>query len=139
MTTKADSSILARQEIEARLDAFYAAWEVRDGAGMRALFGGGDRLLVWGTTREERIEGRAEAAREFDGWVDACPPWTSFEVTHREVGVRDGLAWAAEEVTGAWSHEARRKSGAEHFRITTVWEEEGGWKLVHVHMDLLRD
>jgi hypothetical protein len=136
MTAKAESSALARQEIEARLDAFYAAWRVRDGPGMRALFDDA-RLLVWGTTREERIEGRAEADREFDGWVDACPPWTSFKVTHREAGVRDGLAWAAEEVTGTWSHE--RKSGAEHFRITTVWEEHDEWKLVHVHLDLLSE
>jgi hypothetical protein len=44
MTTKADSS--TPQEIETRLDAFYAAWQVRDGVGMRALFGG-DLLLVW--------------------------------------------------------------------------------------------
>lgn len=137
MTTRADSSTLTRQEIEARLDAFYAAWQVRDGAGMRALFGSGDRLLVWGATRDERIEGRAEADGEFDRWVDACPPWTSLEVTYREVGVRGGLAWAAEEVAGRWSHEARRKSGAELFRITTVWEKDDGWKLVHAHMDLL--
>ena len=136
MIPNTHGSTLTGQEIGAGLDAFYAAWQARDGAGMRALFGD-DRLLVWGATRDERIEGRAAADREFDRWVDACPPWTSLEVTCREVGVRGGLAWAAEEVTGTWSHEA--KSGTEHFRITTVWEDEGGWKLVHVHMDLLRD
>lgn len=137
MTTRADTSTPTRQEIETRLNAFYAAWQARDGVGMRALFGGGDRLLVWGTARDERIEGRAEADREFDGWVDACPPWTSLEVTRREVGVRGGLAWAADEVTGTWSYESN--SGAEHFRITTVWDEDDGWNLVHVHMDLLKD
>ena len=60
MTTKADTLTSTRQEIETRLDAFYAAWQARDGVGMRALFGGGDRLLVWGTARDERIECRAE-------------------------------------------------------------------------------
>ena len=63
MTTRADTSTSTRQEIETRLDAFYAAWQARDGAGMRALFGGGDRLLVWGTTRDERIEGRGRGNR----------------------------------------------------------------------------
>ena len=136
MITKADSSTPSRQEIEAHLDAFYAAWQARDGVSMRALFSN-ERLLVWGARRDERIEGCAEADREFDRWVEACPSWTSLEVTRRDVGARGGLAWAAEEVAGTWSHEA--KSGAEHFRITTVWEEDDGWKLVHVHLDLPRD
>ena len=51
--------------------------------------------------------------------------------------MRGGLAWAADEVTGTWSYESN--SGAEHFRITTVWDEDDGWNLVHVHMDLLKD
>lgn len=140
MTTKTDSPALeaARQELEARLRAFYDAWQVRSGPEMRKLFSDDDRLLLWGTDRWERIRGRAEAEREFDGWIDTCPPWTSFEVIYREMDVRDAIAWAAEEVTGLWSRETR--SGATHFRITTVWEEKGGgWKVIHAHIDLPLD
>ena len=31
MTTRADTSTSTRQEIETLLDAFYAAWQARDG------------------------------------------------------------------------------------------------------------
>jgi hypothetical protein len=65
-------------------------------------------------------------------------PWTSFEVTYREMDVRDGIAWVAEEVTGLWSRDT--ESGATHFRITTGWGEEGeAWKIRHAHIDLPLD
>ena len=74
MTTRADTSTSTRQEIETLLDAFYAAWQARDGVGMRALFGGGDRLLVWGTTRDERIEvAPRQTASSTGGWTPAHP------------------------------------------------------------------
>jgi ketosteroid isomerase-like protein len=140
MTTKADRAALKtdQQRLEAQLEALYEAWRVRSAPNMRKLFSNDERLLLWGTDRWERIEGRAEADREFDRWIATCPPWTSFEVTHREMDVREGIAWAAEEVIGLWSRET--ESGATHFRITTGWEEEGGeWKIRHAHIDLPLD
>ena len=51
-----------------------------------------------------------------------------------EMDVRDGIAWVAEEVTGAWSRHT--ESGATHFRITTVWEEKDReWKIINAHID----
>ena len=140
MTSKTDSSTpkTARQRLEARLQAFYNAWQALNGPEVRKLFSDDERLLLWGTERWERIRGRAEADREFDRWIATCPPWTSFEVTHRQMDVRDGIAWVAEEVTGLWSRET--ESGATHFRITTVWEEKGEeWEVIHAHIDLPLD
>jgi ketosteroid isomerase-like protein len=143
MTSKTDSSTpkttdSAWQQVEAQLQAFYNAWQVRNASDLRKLFSDDDQLLLWGTDRWERIRGRAEADREFGRWIDTCPPWTSFEVTHREMDVREGIAWVAEEVTGLWSRET--ESEATHFRITTGWEEEGGeWKIRHAHIDLPLD
>jgi hypothetical protein len=90
MTSKTESSDLkttgsASRQVEAQLQAFYNAWQVRHAPDLRKLFSDDERLLLWGTDRWERIEGRAEADREFDRWIDTCPPWTSFEVTHREM------------------------------------------------------
>ena len=139
--TKTDSSTLKtdHQRLESQLQALYTAWQVRSGPDMRKLFSDDEeRLVLWGTERWERIKGRAEADREFDRWIDTCPPWTSFEVTYRQMDVREGIAWVAEEVTGLWSRDT--KSGATHFRITTVWEEKGGqWKVIHAHIDLPLD
>jgi ketosteroid isomerase-like protein len=143
MTSKAESpspktSEQARQQVEDQLQAFYNAWRALDGPEVLKLLSDDDRLLLWGTDRWERIRGRAEADREFDRWIDTCPPWTSFEVTYREMDVRAGIAWVAEEVTGLWSRDT--ESGATHFRITTVWEEKGrGWKVIHAHIDLPLD
>ena len=100
--TKTDSSTLKtdHQRLESQLQALYTAWQVRSGPDMRKLFSDDEeRLVLWGTERWERIKGRAEADREFDRWIDTCPPWTSFEVTYREMDVREGIAWVAEEVT----------------------------------------
>ena len=74
MTTRADTSTSTRQEIETRLDAFYAAWQARDGVGMRALFGGGDRLLVWAprATSASRAAPR-QTASSTGGWTPAHP------------------------------------------------------------------
>ena len=141
MMTKTDSSALKtdHQRLEGQLQALYTAWQVRSGPDMRKLFSDDEeRLVLWGTERWERIKGRAEADREFDRWIDTCPPWTSFEVTYRQMDVREGIAWVAEEVTGLWSRET--ESGATHFRITTGWAEEGGeWKIRHAHIDLPLD
>ena len=143
MTSKTESSSpkmseQARQQVEAQLQAFYEAWQALNGPEIRKLFSEDERLLLWGTDSWERIKGRAEADREFDRWIATCPPWTSFEVTHREMDVRDGIAWAAEEVTGLWSRDT--ESGATHFRIMTVWEEKSGeWKAIHAHIDLPLD
>jgi len=140
MTTKADRADLKtdQQRLETQLEALYEAWQVRNAPNMRKLFSDDKRLLLWGTDRWERIKGRAEADREFDRWITTCPPWTSFEVTHREMDVREGIAWVAEEVTGLWSRET--ESGATHFRITTGWAEEGWeWKIRHAHIDLPLD
>jgi ketosteroid isomerase-like protein len=140
MTSKMDSSTLKtdRQRLEAGLRALYNAWRVRSGPNMRKLFSDDERLVLWGTERWECIRGRAEADREFDRWIDTCPPWTSFEASYRQMDVRAGIAWVAEEVTGLWSRET--ESGATHLRITTVWEEEGGeWKIIHAHIDLPLD
>jgi ketosteroid isomerase-like protein len=140
MTTKADRADLKtdQQRLEAQLEALYQAWQVRNAPNMRKLFSNDERLLLWGTDRWERIKGRAEADREFDSWIATCPPWTSFEVTHREMEVREGLACVAEEVTGLWSRNT--ESGATYFRITTVWEDEDGeWKIRHAHIDLPLD
>ena len=140
MTTKTDRVDLKtdQQRLEAQLEALYEAWQVRNAPNMRKLFSSDERLLLWGTDKWERIEGRAEADREFDRWVETCPPWTSFEVTYREIDVCEGIAWVAEEVTGLWSREI--ESGATHFRITTGWEEEGEeWKIRHAHIDIPLD
>ena len=140
MTTKTDGSTRKtdQERLEAQLGALYNAWQVRSGPEMRKLFSDDERLLLWGTERWERIRGRVEADHDFDRWIDTCPPWTSFEVTYREMDVRAGIAWAAEEVTGLWSRDT--ESGATHFRITTAWEEEGGeWKVIHAHIDLPLD
>jgi len=140
MTTKTDGSTRKtdQERLEAQLEALYNAWQVRSGPEMRKLFSDDERLLLWGTERWERIRGRVEADHDFDQWIDTCPPWTSFEVTYREMDVRAGIAWAAEEVTGLWSRDT--ESGATHFRITTAWEEESGeWKIIHAHIDLPLD
>jgi ketosteroid isomerase-like protein len=140
MATKTDGAGLRtdQQRLEAQLEALYGAWQVRNAPIMRKLFSNDERLLLWGTDLWERIEGRDEADREFDSWIATCPPWTSFEVTHREMDVREGIAWVAEEVTGLWSRET--ESGATHFRITTGWEEKDGeWKIRHAHIDLPLD
>ena len=94
--TKTDSSTLKtdHQRLESQLQALYTAWQVRSGPDMRKLFSDDEeRLVLWGTERWERIKGRAEADREFDRWIDTCPPWTSFEVTYRQMDVREGIAW----------------------------------------------
>jgi ketosteroid isomerase-like protein len=140
MTSKTESSDpkttgSAWRQVEAQLQAFYNAWQVRSASDLRKLFSDDERLLLWGTDRWERIKGRAEADREFGRWIDTCPPWTSFDVTYREVDVRDGIAWVAEEVTGLWSRDT--ESGATDFRITMVWEEKDGeWKIIHAHIDV---
>ena len=123
----------ARSEIEANLIRLYGAWQARDEAGMRALFSDGDDLTLWGTDAFERIVGRAEADRDFASWIATCPPWTSMTPTHRVVGIRDELAWVADEVEGRWANDY--EAGTDHYRVSTVWEkDDGSWRLVHANV-----
>lgn len=79
MTSKTESSPpktteRAWRQVEAQLEAFYDAWQVRNTSDLRRLFSDDERLLLWGTDRWERIKGRAEADQEFGRWIDTCPP-----------------------------------------------------------------
>jgi hypothetical protein len=123
----------ARSELEANLRRLYGAWRARDEAGIRALFSEGDDLLLWGSDVFERIVGRAEADRDFASWIATCPPWTAMAPTHRVIGIRDGLAWVADEVEGHWTR--ADEAGVERLRVTTVWEEhDGSWRIVHANV-----
>jgi hypothetical protein len=129
MTTPARAHA-ADDEVAATVDQMYAAWRDRDEARIRTFFSDADSLLLWGTDRWERIVGRAEADRDFRKWIATCPPWVSIEVKRRTIGVRDGLAWVADEVTGRWARQGEQ--GADAYRTTTIWEKhDGRWVLVH--------
>jgi ketosteroid isomerase-like protein len=132
-TIESSTTERAKSEIEANLRRLYSAWQARDEARMRALFSDCDDLVLWGTDAFERIVGRAEADREFAGWIATCPPWTSMTPTHRVVGIRDGLAWVADEVEGRWANDT--EAGTGNYRVTTVWENgDGSWRLVHANV-----
>jgi ketosteroid isomerase-like protein len=123
----------SRSQIEHNLRDIYDAWQARDEAGVRAFFSDRDDVMLWGTDAFERILGRSEADRDFAGWIATCPPWTTMEPTHRVMGLHDGLAWVADEVTGRWARDD--EVGMEEFRVTTVWEEtDGSWRLVHANI-----
>lgn len=129
MTTSAQTDAAAG-DVAATVDRMYAAWRDRDEARIRTFFSEAETLVLWGTDRWERIIGRAEADREFRNWIAACPPWVSIEVQRRTIGVRGGLAWVADEVTGRWDRGVEQ--GADAYRTTTIWEEHnGGWVLIH--------
>lgn len=119
-------------EITERIRALYDAWRDRDEARSRTFFSESEGLLLWGTDAWERILGRAEADQEFKHWTASCPPWTAIESTHRTIGFREDLAWVADEVIGTWRSAA--ENGQVPFRITTIWEKQGGeWRLLHAN------
>ncbi len=56
MTSKTESSDpkttgSAWRQVEAQLQAFYNAWQVRSASDLRKLFSDDERLLLWGTDR----------------------------------------------------------------------------------------
>jgi hypothetical protein len=123
----------ATHRLERDLRRLYDAWQERDEARIRTFFSNRDDLKLWGTDLFERIVGRAAADREFRTWIATCPPWVSIEPTHRAMDVRDGIAWVADDIEGKWV--AGAESGVDHYRMTTVWQEENGaWRVVHTNL-----
>jgi ketosteroid isomerase-like protein len=124
-----------RQQIETNLRHLYDAWSRRDDAATRALFSHRNDLVLWGSDQFERIVGRAEADREFASWLATCPPWTSIAPTSRTMGLRDGLAWVADEVEGRWVRDG--ESGTVAYRVTSIWEEsDDAWELIHANVTI---
>jgi hypothetical protein len=133
--TAIDSSAAteAARRLERDLHGLLDAWQARDEARIRTYFSSRDDLKLWGTDLFERIVGRAEADREFGSWIATCPPWVSIESTHRVMDVRDGIAWVADDIEGKWVSGAER--GVDHYRMTTIWEDENGsWRVVHANL-----